>query len=98
MTSTANATARQEPSNGVRRMPREPNVLRRLPTCDPQPPFDDEFAIGARAGDAASLPIPLHAGDRGQRALSLAFALPGGLPAVPLRPDPLPGRSRAPVL
>jgi len=67
-------------------MPREPNVLRRLPTCDPQPPFDDEFAIGARAGNP------------GQRALSLAFALPGGLPAVPLLPESLRVRPVAPDL
>ncbi len=35
-------------------MPREPNVLRRLPTCDPQPPFDDEFAIGPHESPVAS--------------------------------------------
>jgi Family of unknown function (DUF6459) len=98
MTSTADATARQDPSNRGRRMPREANLLRRLPTCDPQPPFDDEFTIGAGVGDGASLPIPLRAGDHGQRALSLAFALPGGLPAVPALPDSLQVRPGAPDL
>jgi hypothetical protein len=98
MTSTADATARQEPSNRGRRVTREANVLRRLPACDPQPPFDDEFTIGPNAGDAASLPIPVRAGDHGQRALSLAFALPGGLPAVPLLPESLRASPAAPDL
>jgi len=98
MTSTADAAARQDAPSRGRRTAHEVNVLRRLPTCDPQPPFDDELAIGVRAGDGASLPTPSRAGDHGQRALSLAFALPGGLPAVPLLPESLRARSVVPDL
>jgi Family of unknown function (DUF6459) len=48
-----------------------------LPKRDPQPPFDDELSVAA-----SSWPGP-RLGRHGQGALALAFALPGGLPAVP---------------
>ncbi len=89
MTSTADATAREDHSSTARHVARSVNVLRRLPVCDPQPPFDDELALTARADAGAALPFAGRAGDHGQRALSLAFALPGGLPAVPLFADSL---------
>jgi uncharacterized protein DUF6459 len=87
MTSTADASMREEHVGKARQTARNINVLRRLPSCDSQPPFDDELAL---AGDGAARPLGvLHARDHGQRALSLAFALPGGLPVVPSLPDSL---------
>jgi hypothetical protein len=52
-------------------------ALRLLPRREAQPPFDDEIGVTAPNG------LP------GQHALALAFALPGGLPAVPGLPDAL---------
>jgi hypothetical protein len=46
--------------------------LRRLPLRDAQPPFDDELPVRMSAERRAA-----------QTALTLAFALPGGLPVVP---------------
>jgi hypothetical protein len=93
MTSTADATERADHSSTARHLGRSANVLRRLPVCDAQPPFDDELALTARADGAAALPFAGRSGDHGQRALSLAFALPGGLPAVPLFADSLQEKS-----
>jgi Family of unknown function (DUF6459) len=66
--------------------------VHRLPTRDPQPPFDDELPPAAQARLAAATCL----GGPGQHALTLAFALPGGLPTVPELPHPLraePGRA-----
>jgi hypothetical protein len=89
MTSTADATAREDDSSTARHIAPSVNILRRLPVCDPQPPFDDELALTRHADGGTALPFAGHAGDHGQRALSLAFALPGGLPAVPRFADSL---------
>jgi hypothetical protein len=89
MTSTADAIAREDHSSTARHIVRNVNVLRRLPVCDPQPPFDDELVLAARADGGAALPFAGRPADHGQRVLSLAFALPGGLPAVPLFADSL---------
>jgi hypothetical protein len=86
MTSTANASVREEHAGKARRTPQDINVLRRLPTCDSQPPFDDE--LPPTGTDPLHSAVP-HPRDHGQRVLSLAFALPGGLPVVPSLPDSL---------
>jgi hypothetical protein len=51
-------------------------ALRRLPARDTEPPFDDELDAGGAQHDTA-----------GQGALTLAFALPSGVLAVPELPD-----------
>jgi hypothetical protein len=84
MTSTADASMREEHVGKARRTPQNINVLRRLPSCDSQPPFDDELPL---TGTDALHPAVPHTRDHGQRVLSLAFALPGGLPVVPSLPD-----------
>ena len=84
MTSTANASMRDDQVGKARRTPQTIDVLRRLPSCDSQPPFDDELAV---TDDGA--PPFLNGRAHGQRVLSLAFALPGGLPVVPSLPDSL---------
>jgi uncharacterized protein DUF6459 len=86
MTSTADASMREEHVGKARQTPPHINLLRRLPSCDSQPPFDDELPLTVT--DVLHPPAP-HVRDRGQRALSLAFALPGGLPAVPSLPNSL---------
>jgi hypothetical protein len=86
MTSTADASVREEHVGKARRTPQNINVLRRLPSCDSQPPFDDELPL---AGTDTLQPAASRSRDHGQRVLSLAFALPGGLPVVPSLPDSL---------
>jgi len=63
-------------------------AVRRLPTCNPQPPFDDELAP-TTPSDVAPHRTPVSDADHGQRALRLVFALPSGLPARPELPDTL---------
>jgi hypothetical protein len=86
MTSTANASMPDDQVGKARRTPQNINVLRRLPSCDSQPPFDDELPL---TDTDALHPVVTYARDHGQRVLSLAFALPGGLPVVPSLPDSL---------
>jgi Family of unknown function (DUF6459) len=62
------------------------HALHRLPVCDPQPPFDDELL--QTAGTTQPIKPILTPAPR-QHALTLAFAFPGGLPAVPDLPDAL---------
>ena len=90
MTSTADASVREEHVSKARRTPQNINVLRRLPSCDSQPPFDDELPLTGTDALQPAVPRPR---DHGQRALSLAFALPGGLPVVPSLPDSLQAKS-----
>ena len=91
MTSTANASTREEHVGKARHTPQNINVLRRLPSCDSQPPFDDELAV---TYDGAAMHSPVsNAHDHDQRVLSLAFALPGGLPVVPSLPHSLHAQS-----
>jgi hypothetical protein len=87
MTTTAQAVEITAPAPRTRRAASTAATVRRLPTCNPQPPFDDELAPTTSPGDAA--PNRPLAGDaeHGQRALRLVFALPGGLPARPELPD-----------
>jgi hypothetical protein len=87
MTSTSNASMRDDQVGKARRPPQTIDVLRRLPSCDSQPPFDDELTV-IDDGAAVHSPAP-NARDHGQRVLSLAFALPGGLPVVPSLPESL---------
>ena len=63
-------------------------AVRRLPSCDPQPPFDDELAPTTPA-DTTSRRALRDDADHEQRALRLVFALPSGLPALPELPDTL---------
>jgi hypothetical protein len=64
-------------------------AVRRLPSCDPQPPFDDELASTAQLGESTAHRSPAGAPDHGQPSLRLVFALPNGVPAVPELPDTL---------
>jgi hypothetical protein len=56
--------------------------LRRLPAIDSQPPFDDEFQHAAKDHPWADV----RRSSSTQGALTLAFALPSGLPSVPAPP------------
>jgi hypothetical protein len=99
MTTTAQATDIAVPAPSTVRSPVPSPVpsprrnasataaVRRLPSCNPQPPFDDEVA----SPTAADVAPRVGAGDvdQGQRALRLVFALPSGLPAQPELPDTL---------
>ena len=60
-------------------------ALVRVAVCDAQPPFDDEVNTTNTAPTA---------GLQGQHALTLAFAFPGGLPAVPDLPNVRPRTMR----
>jgi hypothetical protein len=61
-------------------MPRTSATVRRLPLPASEPPYDDELPV-ARDRDRATAST--------QGTLALAFALPGGVPAVPTAPAPL---------
>jgi hypothetical protein len=88
MITTAQAVEISRPAPRSRRATSATAAVRRLPTCDPQPPFDDEIApttpdaVTPNRAAASDL-------DHGQRALRLVFALPSGLPARPELPDTL---------
>lgn len=58
-------------------------VAHRLPMCDPQPPFDDELPHSAGTTRSAATTQAT------QHPLTLAFAFPGGLPAIPDLPAAL---------
>ena len=69
-------------------------ALRRLPTRDPEPPFDDEraalAAVPAVGTTGAGMPTSGSAASGVQGALALAFALPSGVPAEPSLPAAAP--------
>jgi hypothetical protein len=86
MSTTAQAVEIVEPAPRKRRATSPAAAVRRLPSCNPQPPFDDEIPPTALAGSTAS-DAAAHDPDHGQRALRLVFALPSGLPSQPELPD-----------
>lgn len=88
MTTTAQAVVIASPAPPTRRTSSTAAAVRRLPSCNPQPPFDDEIAPPTPSD---VMPDRTLAGDsdHGQRALRLVFALPSGLPARPELPDTL---------
>lgn len=88
MSTTAQAIEVIAPALRKRRATSTATAVRRLPSCNPQPPFDDETAPTAPAGSTAN-DAAAHDPDHGQRALRLVFALPSGLPSRPELPDPL---------
>ena len=96
MITTAQNVEIVEPAPRKRRATSTAAAVRRLPSCDPQPPFDDEIASTAPAGSTAMHPLAGEL-DHGQRALRLVFALPSGLPSQPELPDLVP-RDAAPEL
>lgn len=98
MTRTAQAAAVPVPAPRARRAPSTTTALRRLPSCNAQPPFDDEIPPSPTPADA--MPIRTLAGDteHGQRALRLVFALPSGLPSRPELPDTLQKETAPPEL
>jgi|GEM_PF-556575 len=87
------------PARAVRSHPGFDGV-RRLPVRDAQPPFDDEVSPyrpwQTEAAEGAASPAPLEQmADPRQGALTLAFALPNGLPAMPALPASMPVREDA---
>lgn len=86
MITTAQAADVPAPPPRTRRTTNTAAAVRRLPSCDPQPPFDDEIAATTRNDGATTRPVA-NDSDHGQRALRLVFALPSGLPARPELPD-----------
>ena len=88
MSTTAQAVAVPVPAPRTRRATSPTTAVRRLPSCNPQPPFDDEV-VASTPGDGAPHRTPVSDSDHGQRALRLVFALPSGLPARPELPDTL---------
>jgi hypothetical protein len=88
MTTPAQAIDVTTPAPHTRRNASGAAAVRRLPTCDPQPPFDDEIAP-TTSGNATANRTLAGDWDHGQRALRLVFALPSGLPARPELPDTL---------
>ncbi|HEY3924417.1 MAG TPA: Rv3235 family protein [Acidothermaceae bacterium] len=88
MTTTAETVAVPVPAPRTRRATSTTSAVRRLPSCNPQPPFDDELGPTATS-DVAPHRTPVTDSDPRQRALRLVFALPSGLPARPELPDTL---------
>lgn len=88
MTTTAQAIDVTTPAPRTRRATSTAAAVRRLPSCNPQPPFDDEIVPTTPGDVTASHPLAGDS-DHGQRALRLVFALPSGLPARPELPDTL---------
>ncbi|HEY5202939.1 MAG TPA: Rv3235 family protein [Acidothermaceae bacterium] len=88
MSTTAQAVAVPVPAPRTRRATSPTTAVRRLPSCNPQPPFDDEV-VTSTPSDVAPHRTPVSDSDHGQRALRLVFALPSGLPARPELPDTL---------
>jgi Family of unknown function (DUF6459) len=97
MSTTAQAIAVTPPAPRTRRAASGAAAVRRLPLCDPQPPFDDEVAPPTRHSDGTATPTLPTDSDHGQRALRLVFALPSGLPALPEVPDTLPTETGHPA-
>jgi hypothetical protein len=87
MTTTAQAVDVAAPAPRTRRSTNAAAAVRRLPTCNSQPPFDDEIAPTTTSRDATPNRTATGESEHGQRALRLVFALPGGLPARPELPD-----------
>ena len=88
MITTAQTVEIVEPAPRKRRATSTATAVRRLPSCDPQPPFDDEIAPTASA-DSTAVHLLARESEHGQRALRLVFALPSGLPSQPELPDSL---------
>ena len=98
MITAAEVEAITETAPRPRRATSSASAVRRLPTCDPQPPFDDELPPAKSLPDAhAPSRLLTSDADHGQRALHLVFALPSGAPALPELPDTL-RREHAPDL
>jgi hypothetical protein len=97
MITTAQAVDIPVPAPRTRRVTNTAAAVRRLPSCNPQPPFDDELATTVAAGHATPVHPSISDADHGQRALRLVFALPSGLPARPELPDTV-GKDAAPEL
>ena len=89
MTTTAQAVAIPVPVPRTRRATSTTSTVRRLPSCNPQPPFDDELGSTTAPVHATTTHMLAGEADHGQRALRLVFALPSGLPAQPELPDTL---------
>lgn len=89
MTTTAQTVAVPVPAPRARRASSATSAVRRLPTCNPQPRFDDELGVTTASVDATSNRPLAGEADHGQRALHLVFALPSGLPSRPELPDTL---------
>jgi hypothetical protein len=89
MTTTAQAVAVPVPAPRARRATSTTTAVRRLPSCNPQPPFDDELAPTTTPVEAMTNRTLAGDADHGQRALRLVFALPSGLPARPELPETL---------
>jgi hypothetical protein len=93
MTTTAQAidvtASAQVPTPRARRNTNAAAAVRRLPSCNPQPPFDDELGPATAPVDATPNHVLAGDADHGQRALRLVFALPSGLPARPELPETL---------
>lgn len=97
MTTTAQAVDVLAPTTRTRRATTSTAAtVRRLPSCNPQPPFDDEIEPRTPIG-ATAIHSPAGDSDHGQRALRLVFALPSGLPARPELPDTV-GKEATPEL
>jgi hypothetical protein len=96
MITTAQAIEVTAPTPRTRRNTTATAAVRRLPSCNPQPPFDDELLPRPTPGDAAPNRTSTGDADHEQRALRLVFALPSGLAARPELPDTL--RKTAPEL
>jgi hypothetical protein len=76
--------------------------VRRLPVRNAQPPFDDEVVAYRpwpieSADTSGSTSASAGVADPRQGALTLAFALPNGLPAMPAIPASLPPREDGPA-
>src|SRR5471030_1538638 len=88
MITTAQAVEIPAPASRARRVTSTAAAVRRLPSCNPQPPFDDEITPTTPSDVAPSRTLAGDS-DHGQRALRLVFALPSGLPSRPELPDTL---------
>ena len=97
MSSPAPSPATQPNARAERGASSHPDFdgVRRLPVRDAQPPFDDEVREcrpwQPEPAERASYPWPsAQTADPRQGALTLAYALPNGLPAMPAFPASLP--------
>jgi hypothetical protein len=86
MITTAQAVEVTRAAPRIRRASNATAAVRRLPSCDPQPPFDDETAPTTPVDTSVGRRLP---NDPDQHALRLVFALPNGVPSLPELPDAL---------